>query len=149
MSAATREGVSARRERLLGDADGAFAVARFVRVTPQKARRIGDLIRGLEVDEALALLKFAPQAVAENFYKLVESAVANAESTEALSRTNLVISKVHVDEGPTMKRWRPRAKGAANRILKRSSHLTVVVTPAETAPTTSTTTTTSKKGRNR
>ena len=142
MSAATREGISARRERLLGGEPGAFAVARFVRVTPQKARRIGDLIRGLEVDEALALLKFAPQAVASNFYKLVESAVANAESTEELDRGNLVISQVHVDEGPTMKRWRPRAKGAANRILKRSSHLTVVVTPADQ-------TTTSKKGRNR
>jgi len=142
MSAATREGISARRERLLGGEPGAFAVARFVRVTPQKARRIGDLIRGLEVDEALALLKFAPQAVASNFYKLVESAVANAETTEELDRGNLVISQVHVDEGPTMKRWRPRAKGAANRILKRSSHLTVVVTPADQ-------TTTSKKGRNR
>ena len=130
MSAATREGVSARRERLLGGEPGAFAVARFTRVTPQKARRIGDLIRGLEVDEALALLKFAPQAVAQNFYKLVESAVANAESTEDLDRSTLVISTVQVDEGPTMKRWRPRAKGAANRILKRSSHLTVVVTPA-------------------
>jgi large subunit ribosomal protein L22 len=129
MSAATREGVSARRERLLGDADGAFAVARFVRVTPQKARRIGDLIRGLEVDEALALLKFAPQAVAENFYKLVESAVANAETTEGLARTNLVISKVHVDEGPTMKRWRPRAQGRATRINKRTSHITLAVTP--------------------
>ncbi|TXL58053.1 50S ribosomal protein L22 [Aeromicrobium terrae] len=129
MSAATRENVSARRERLLGDQPGAFAVARFVRVTPQKARRIGDLIRGMEVEEALAMLKFAPQAVAENFYKLVESAAANAESTENLNRETLVISTVHVDEGPTMKRWRPRAKGAANRILKRSSHLTVVVTP--------------------
>ena len=145
MSAATREGISARRERLLGGEPGAFAVARFVRVTPQKARRIGDLIRGLEVDEALALLKFAPQAVASNFYKLVESAVANAETTEELDRGNLVISQVHVDEGPTMKRWRPRAKGAANRILKRSSHLTVVVTPAPSFPTS----TTSKKGRNR
>ena len=129
MSAATRDSISARRERLLGDNPGAFAVARFVRVTPQKARRVGDLIRGLEVDEALALLKFAPQAVASNFYKLVESAVANAETTEDLDRSTLVISRVQVDEGPTMKRWRPRAKGAANRILKRSSHLTVVVTP--------------------
>ncbi len=130
MSAATRDSISARRERLLGDNPGAFAVARFVRVTPQKARRVGDLIRGLEVDEALALLKFAPQAVASNFYKLVESAVANAETSEDLDRSTLVISTVQVDEGPTMKRWRPRAKGAANRILKRSSHLTVVVTPA-------------------
>jgi large subunit ribosomal protein L22 len=129
MSAATRDSVSARRQRLLGDAPGAFAVARFVRVTPQKARRIGDLIRGQEVDEALALLKFAPQAVAQNFYKLVESAAANAETTEDLDRSTLVVSTVQVDEGPTMKRWRPRAKGAANRVLKRTSHLTVVVTP--------------------
>ncbi len=150
MSAATRENVSARRERLLGGAPGAFAVARFTRVTPQKARRVGDLIRGLEVEEALALLKFAPQAAAENFYKLVESAVANAETTEDLDRGNLVVSQVHVDEGPTMKRWRPRAKGAANRILKRSSHLTVVLTPAEAEPRgtgrRATTDTTSTKG---
>ena len=131
MSAATRDSVSARRERLLGDAPGAFAVARFVRVTPQKARRIGDLIRGLEVDEALALLKFAPQAVAQNFYKLVESAVANAESTEDLDRSTLVISTVHVDEGPTMKRWRPRAQGRATRINKRTSHITLAVQPAD------------------
>ena len=134
MSAATRQNVSHRRERLLGDAPGAFAVARFVRVTPQKSRRIGDLIRGMQVEEALALLKFAPQAVAENFYKLVDSAAANAETVEGLDRATLVISTVHVDEGPTMKRWRPRAKGAANRILKRSSHLTVVVQPADTLP---------------
>jgi large subunit ribosomal protein L22 len=131
MSAATRESVSARRERLLGDEPGAFAVARFVRVTAQKSRRIADLIRGDSVDNALATLQFAPQAVAENFYKLVESAASNAETTEGLDRANLVITVVQVDEGPTMKRWRPRAKGAANRILKRSSHLTVVVQPRE------------------
>jgi len=131
MSAAIREGVSPRRERLLGDAPGAFAVARFVRVTPQKSRRVADLIRGLPVEDALALLRFAPQAVAENFYKLVDSAASNAETTEGLDRSTLVISVVQVDEGPTMKRWRPRAKGAANRILKRSSHLTVVLQPAD------------------
>ena len=106
-------------------------MARFVRVTAQKSRRIGDLIRGESVDNALAILQFAPQAVAENFYKLVDSAAANAETTEGLDRSQLVITIVHVDEGPTMKRWRPRAKGAANRILKRSSHLTVVVQPAD------------------
>ncbi len=131
MSAATRENVSARRERLLGDEPGSFAVARFVRVTAQKSRRIGDLIRGESVDNALAILQFAPQAVAQDFYKLVDSAAANAETTEGLDRSQLVITVVHVDEGPTMKRWRPRAKGAANRILKRSSHLTVVVQPAD------------------
>jgi large subunit ribosomal protein L22 len=133
MSAASRQNVSARRERLLGDAPGAFAVAQHVRVTPQKARRVGDLLRGANATEAIAMLKFQPQAVAENFGKLVGSAVANAETTEGLNRETLVISQVLVDEGPTMKRWRPRAKGSANRIFKRTSHLTVVVTPAEEA----------------
>lgn len=132
MSATTRDNVSARRERLLGEEPGALAVARFVRVTPQKARRVADLIRGARVDDALTTLKFAPQGVAENFYKLVDSAAANAETTEGLNRSSLVITTVTVDEGPTMKRWRPRAKGAANRILKRSSHLTVVVQPEDT-----------------
>ncbi len=132
MSAASRVNTSARRERLLGDQPGAFATAQYVRVTAQKARRIADLIRGARVEDAIATLQFAPQAVAQNFLKLVESAVANAETTEGLDRADLVISVVTVDEGPTMKRWRPRAKGAANRILKRTSHLTVVVTPVDT-----------------
>ena len=134
MSAEARQNVSARRQRLLGDAPGAFAVANHVRVTPQKAKRVGDLLRGANATEAIAMLKFQPQAVAENFGKLVGSAVANAESTEGLNAESLVISQVYVDEGPTMKRWRPRAKGSANRIFKRTSHLTVVVTPAEEAP---------------
>ena len=126
-----RENVSARRESLLGDEPGAYAVASFVRVTPQKARRVAELFRGAPVDEAIDTLRFAPQAAAENFGKLVESAVANAEYSEGLNRAELVVTKVLVDEGPTMKRWRPRAKGAANRILKRTSHLTVVVQPVD------------------
>jgi large subunit ribosomal protein L22 len=130
MSAQDRQKVTHRRQRLLGDAPGAFATAQHVRVTPQKARRVGDLLRGANATEAIAMLKFQPQAVAENFGKLVGSAVANAETTEGLNRETLVISQVLVDEGPTMKRWRPRAKGSANRIFKRTSHLTVVVTPA-------------------
>jgi large subunit ribosomal protein L22 len=133
MSTEARQNISARRQRLLGDAPGAFAVANHVRVTPQKAKRVGDLLRGANATEAIAMLKFQPQAVAENFGKLVASAVANAESTEDLNAETLVISQVYVDEGPTMKRWRPRAKGSANRILKRTSHLTVVVTPAPVA----------------
>ena len=141
MSATTRDNVSHRRERLLGDAPGAFAVARFVRVTPQKARRVADLIRGVRVEDALITLKFAPQGASENFYKLVDSAAANAETLEGLNRSTLVITTVTVDEGPTMKRWRPRAKGAANRILKRSSHLTVVVQPEDSIN--------NKKGGNR
>ena len=134
MSTEARQNISARRQRLLGDAPGAFAVANHVRVTPQKAKRVGDLIRGANATEAIALLKFPPQAVAEKFGKLVASAVANAETTEDLNAETLVISQVYVDEGPTMKRWRPRAKGSANRVFKRTSHLTVVVTPVEEAP---------------
>jgi len=134
MSTEARQNISARRQRLLGDAPGAFAVANHVRVTPQKARRVGDLLRGANAADAIAMLKFQPQAVAENFGKLVGSAVANAETTEGLNAETLVISQLYVDEGPTMKRWRPRAKGSANRILKRTSHLTVVVTPEGQAP---------------
>ena len=121
--------MSARRESLLGTEPGAFAVARFVRVTPMKARRVVDLVRGLGVDDALATLKFAPQAAASTVYKVVDSAVANAESTEHLSRGDLVVAKVFVDEGPTLKRHRPRAQGRATRIDKRTSHITVVVAP--------------------
>jgi large subunit ribosomal protein L22 len=124
-----RRRVSARRESLLGEEPGAFASARFVRVTPMKARRVVDMVRGLAVDEALALLQFAPQAASEVVYKVLESAVANAESTESLDRGSLVVSKAMVDEGPTLKRWRPRAQGRASRINKRTSHITLVVQP--------------------
>jgi len=129
MSVMERRAVSARREGLLGDEPGAFAVARFVRVTPMKARRVGDLVRGLGVDDALATLKFAPQAAAATVYKVVDSAAANAEGTEHLSRADLVVAKVLVDEGPTLKRHRPRAQGRATRIDRRTSHITVVVAP--------------------
>jgi large subunit ribosomal protein L22 len=129
MSVQERRAISARRESLLGEQPGAFAVARFVRVTPMKARRVGDLVRGLGVDDALATLKFAPQAAAATVYKVVDSAAANAEGTEHLSRADLVVAKVLVDEGPTLKRHRPRAQGRATRIDKRTSHITVVVAP--------------------
>ncbi|GAA2526278.1 50S ribosomal protein L22 [Rarobacter incanus] len=127
----SKENASERRLSLLGDAEGAFAVARFVRVTPMKARRVADLVRGASVDQAVSTLKFAPQAAAEDVLKVVESAAANAVTTENLSRESLVISQVFVDEGPTFKRFRPRAQGRAGRILKRTSHITVVVTPRE------------------
>jgi len=130
MSVMERRRVSARRESLLGDEPGAFASARFVRITPMKARRVVDMVRGMGVDEALALLQFAPQAASETVYKVLESAVANAEGTESLDRNTLVVSKAFVDEGPTMKRWRPRAQGRASRINKRTSHITLVVAPA-------------------
>ena len=144
-----RRRVSARRESLLGDAPGSFASARFVRITPMKARRVVDLVRGLPVDDALALLQFAPQAASETVYKILESAVANAEGTESLTRGTLVVSKALVDEGPTMKRWRPRAQGRASRINKRTSHITLVVTPRPTDQAgESRSTTSSRKGRN-
>ena len=144
--------VSARRESLLGDEPGSFASARFVRITPMKARRVVDMVRGLGVDDALALLQFAPQAASETVYKVLESAVANAEGTESLDRNTLVVSRAMVDEGPTMKRWRPRAQGRASRINKRTSHITLVVQPrpeddAAGASTQSTKKAT-KKGRN-
>jgi large subunit ribosomal protein L22 len=131
MSTTERSRTSARRTTLLGDQPGAFASARYVRITPMKARRVVDMVRGLQVDEALTLLQFAPQAASETVYKVLESAVANAETTEGLNRADLVLSVAMVDEGPTMKRWRPRAQGRATRINKRTSHITLAVQPAD------------------
>jgi large subunit ribosomal protein L22 len=131
MSTTERQRTSARRESLLGDQPGSFASARFVRITPMKARRVVDMVRGLPVEEANALLRFAPQAASETVLKVLESAVANAVTTEGLAANDLVVSVAHVDEGPTMKRWRPRAQGRATRINKRTSHITLVVQPAE------------------
>jgi large subunit ribosomal protein L22 len=129
MTATERTRVSDRRKSLLGEEVGAFASARYQRITPMKARRVVDLIRGLQVDEALTILQFAPQAASETVYKVLESAVANAETTEGLSRGDLHVTVAQVDEGPTMKRWRPRAQGRATRINKRTSHITLAVQP--------------------
>ncbi len=131
MATTERRRTSARRESLLGDEPGAFASARYVRITPMKARRVIDLVRGLPVDEALSILQFAPQAAASTIHKVLESAIANAETTEGLDTDDLVVSVALVDEGPTMKRWRPRAQGRATRINKRTSHITLAVQPAE------------------
>jgi large subunit ribosomal protein L22 len=133
MSTSERQRVSARRESLLGDEPGAFASARYVRISPMKARRVVDMVRGLPAGDALTLLEFAPQAASETVYKVLASAVANAETGEGLDRGSLVVTKAMVDEGPTMKRWRPRAQGRATRINKRTSHITLVVQPAEVA----------------
>jgi large subunit ribosomal protein L22 len=130
MSTTERQRTSARRDSLLGDQPGAFASARYVRITPMKARRVVDLVRGVPVEQALSILEFAPQAAAETVHKVLRSAVANAETTEGLDTHDLVVSVAHVDVGPTMKRWRPRAQGRATRINKRTSHITLVVQPA-------------------
>ena len=105
----------------------ARATARFVRVTPMKARRVIDTIRGKSVEDALALLKFAPQAASEPVAKVVASAAANAENNFGLDPRSLVISEAFADEGPTMRRFRPRAQGRAFHVRKRTSHITVVV----------------------
>lgn len=120
-----------RRLALLGDRPGAYAIARHVRMSPTKVRRVVDLVRGLPVSDALTTLKFAPQAASEPVYKAVASAVANAADTESLNADDLFVSQVFVDEGVTLRRIRPRAKGSASRIYKRASHITVVVEPAE------------------
>jgi large subunit ribosomal protein L22 len=115
------------------------ASARHVRVTPQKARRVVDLIRGKQATEAVAVLRFAPQAASDPIRKVLESAIANARvaadrNSEAFDERTLVIQSVFVDEGPTMKRFRPRAQGRAARINKRTSHITVVIAPTGKAP---------------
>ena len=116
-----------------------IARVRHIRVTPQKARRVVDLIRGKQAQEALAILKFAPQGASEPVYKLVASAIANArvkadKENSYLDESDLVIAKAYVDEGTTLKRFRPRAQGRAFKILKRTSHITVVLsTPDELA----------------
>ena len=103
----------------------AFARATHVRVTPMKARRVVDLIRDLPTERALAVLKFAPQAASEPVYKVLASAIANAEHNFQLDPDTLFVSRAYVDEGPTLKRFQPRAQGRAYRIRKRTSHITI------------------------
>ena len=119
----------------------AFARATHVRVTPMKARRVIDLIRDMPAQQALAVLKFAPQAASEPIAKVLASAMANAEHNFSLDPETLIISRAYVDEGPTLKRFQPRAQGRAYRIRKRTSHITIELESIETAV--------GKKGRTR
>ncbi len=105
----------------------AVAKARFVRVSPTKARRVIDLVRGRSVTDALDILRWAPQAASEPVAKVIASAAANAQNNNGLDPATLVVATVYADEGPTAKRIRPRAQGRAFRIRKRTSHITVVV----------------------
>jgi large subunit ribosomal protein L22 len=105
----------------------ARAKARYVRVTPRKARRVVDLIRGLPADQAQATLRFAPQSASDPVGKVLASAIANAGHQSHLDVGSLVVSRAWVDEGPTLKRFRPRAQGRGYRIEKRTSHITVIV----------------------
>ena len=113
--------------------NSARATARFVRVTPMKARRVIDTIRGKSVEDALAILKYAPQEAAKPVAKVVASAAANAENNFGLDPRTLVISECYANEGPTMRRYQPRAQGRAFQIRKRTSHITVVVESKEGA----------------
>lgn len=103
------------------------AVERHVRMSPQKVRLVLDVVRGKPVSEALAILRFLPQRAAVPVAKAVQSAAANAENNFNMDPSELVIARAAADEGRTLKRWRPRARGRVNQILKRSSHITVVV----------------------
>lgn len=103
------------------------AVAKFVRMSPRKVRQVADLIRGKKVDEALAILKFTPKASTEPLTKVVKSAAANAEHNYDMDTDALYISRIYVDQGPTLKRFKPRAMGRADLIRKRTSHITVVL----------------------
>jgi large subunit ribosomal protein L22 len=105
----------------------ATAKARFVRVSPTKARRVIDLVRGKSVADALDILRWAPQAASEPVAKVIASAAANAQNNDGLDPATLVVATVYADEGPTAKRIRPRAQGRAFRIRRRTSHITVVV----------------------
>ena len=109
----------------------AKAVARHVRMSPRKVRRVVDMVRGKSVDEALTILKYVPQIAAEPVSKVVASAAANAENNLDLTRDDLYIAQAFVDAGPTLKRVLPRMRGMADRVLKRTSHITVVVRERE------------------
>lgn len=105
----------------------AKAVARSVRIAPRKVRLVIDLIRGKKVGEAIAILKHTPKAASPVVEKVLKSAIANADHNYNMDAESLVVSQIFVDQGPTLKRFRPRAQGRASRIHKRTSHITVVV----------------------
>jgi len=107
------------------------ASARYVRIAPRKARLIADQVRGLHIEKARALLAFSPRGAAKDIHKLIDSAAANAENNHDLIGDEMQITSITVDEGPTLKRYRPRAQGRATPIHKRTSHIAVALTPAE------------------
>jgi large subunit ribosomal protein L22 len=109
----------------------AKATVKYVRISPPKARRAIDLIRGRQVEDARRVLRFSNLGAARTIEKALDSAVANAEQTPGVIPQNLVVDRAFVDEGPTLKRWRPRAYGRATRVRKRTSHITLVVKTLE------------------
>jgi large subunit ribosomal protein L22 len=109
----------------------AYAKAKYIRQSPYKVRRVLDLVRGMPVEDARDVLAFTNRRAAETIRKVLDSAVANAEHNYALDADELFVDQAFADEGPTLKRWRPRARGRATRINKRTSHITIVVSDGE------------------
>jgi ribosomal protein L22 len=107
------------------------ASAKYVRVAPRKVRLVADQVRGMSVPEAQDLLNFSTRSAALDIRKLIDSAAANAENNHDLVADEMEISEIRVDQGPTLKRWRPRARGRATRIEKKTSHISVALTPSE------------------
>jgi ribosomal protein L22 len=107
------------------------ASARYVRTAPRKVRLVADQVRGLQIDRARALLQFSPRSAAQDISKLIDSAAANAENNHDLVADDMKVMEITVDEGPTLRRYRPRALGRATRINKRTSHISVALTPEE------------------
>ena len=122
---------------------------RYARLTPMKARRVVNLIRGRNVADAASILQFSPQAASEPVAKLLASAVANAENNQSLDPSTLIVDTIYVDEGPTLKRFQPRAQGRAFRIRKRTCHITIELVSVDANRTGRRSTAKSAKGRTR
>ncbi|WP_031517207.1 50S ribosomal protein L22 [Desulfofalx alkaliphila] len=105
----------------------AKAIAKFIRISPRKVRQVVDLVRGKEIEEALAILKHTPKRGSAAVVKVINSAAANAEHNYEMNKDNLYIAEAYVDQGPTLKRYKPRAYGRADLMRKRTSHITIVV----------------------
>ncbi|MBA2240556.1 MAG: 50S ribosomal protein L22 [Solirubrobacterales bacterium] len=122
---------SRKQPKLAPDAPLVRAKARYVRVAPRKARLVADQVRGLHVTEARNLLSFHARDASRDVQKLIESAMANAEANHELIGDEMRIHEIRVDEGPTLRRWRPRARGRATRIDKKTCHMSVALTPTD------------------
>ncbi len=109
----------------------AVATLRFARISPRKVKVVADLIRGKDVNEALAIVKFTPKASSEIIEKILKSAMANAENNHNMDSKNLYVAEIYANQGPTLKRIRPAAKGSASRIRKRTSHITIILREKE------------------
>ena len=137
--AAKKPAQKSRRQKSAGEKSGAErpapivvrASSRYVRVAPRKARLIADQVRGLHIEQARALLQFSPRGAAQDIRKLIESAASNAENNHDLIADEMRVAEITVDEGPTLRRFRPRALGRATRINKRTSHIAVALSPEE------------------